>query len=359
MVTMKEVARAAGVSQASVSNAYNRTGRLSESQRGLILEVAERLGYLGPDPAGRSLRTGKVGAIGLMFTDSLAYAFDDPSAVFLLKGVAEVGELADIALTLLPFPPPREGEDAATRNRRDAQIVQRSLVDGFLMYSMPDDHPAVTAAIARGLPTVIVDSPTDLGVDFVGVRDRRAAKEIAAHLLALGHTRIGILVDRLNPDGASGLVSTARLRAARDAVPAERVAGYAQAIRAAGLRWADVPIVEAGGFTSSLFRAAVEKLISHHGLTAIIASTDGLALTAIEVLAERGVSVPRSVSVVGFDDLPAAETAGLTTVRQPLVEKGRRAAMLLTDPPTGRPRRIYLETGLVVRTSTARVRRGR
>jgi len=100
MPTMHDVAKAAGVSQAAVSYAYNRPHKLSEARRAHILAVAEKLGYAGPNPAGRSLRTGQVGALGLMITDSLPYAFDDPATTELLTGIPEVGELAEVALTL-------------------------------------------------------------------------------------------------------------------------------------------------------------------------------------------------------------------------------------------------------------------
>jgi DNA-binding LacI/PurR family transcriptional regulator len=204
MVTMKDVARAAGVSQPAVSYAFNRPDQLSTEVREHILQVASDLNYAGPDPVGRGLRRGSVGAIGLMITDSLPYAFDDPATVQLLRGVAEVGEMSEVMLTLLPLRSAAEAEDPAAVEAGQARMSGASLVDGFIVYSLPDGHRAVDAALARGLPTVVVDAPSGLGGSYLGIEDRLAARQAAEHLIGLGHRRIGVLMDRLSPDGRSG-----------------------------------------------------------------------------------------------------------------------------------------------------------
>jgi len=223
MVTMKDVARAAGVSQPAVSYAYNRPDQLSADVRERILQVATDLNYPGPDPVGRGLRRGSVGAIGLMITDSLPYAFDDPATVQLLRGIAEIGELSEVMLTLLPLRSAGDAEDPAAVEARQAKMSGDSLVDGFLVYSLPDRHRAVEAALSRGLPTVIIDAPRVRAGSYLGIRDRQAARHTAEHLLELGHRRIGVLVDRLSPDGRSGLVDAARRGHARDGVARERM----------------------------------------------------------------------------------------------------------------------------------------
>jgi DNA-binding LacI/PurR family transcriptional regulator len=360
MVTMKDVARAAGVSQPAVSYAYNRPDQLSADLRAHILRVAADLSYPGPDPVGRGLRRGSVGAIGLMITDSLPYAFHDPATVELLRGVAEVGELAEMMLTLLPLRSAGGRENPQDVEAQQAKMSSGSLVDGFLVYSLPDRHSAVEAALHRGLPTVVIDAPRVPDVGYVGIRDRQAARQTAEHLLGLGHRRVGVLVDRLSPDGKSGLVDSARRRQARDGVARERVAGYAQALRAAGLTWRDVPLVEAGGFDPASTERAVDLLLdSRHGLSAILASTDVLALQSLRALRARSVAVPDEVSVIGFDDIPEAVTAGLTTMAQPLVEKGRASAQLLLDRiRLDKRSTVMLPTELKVRASTAPPRSG-
>src|SRR5512133_3267167 len=105
--TMKDVAAAAGVSRTTVSNAYNRPGKLSVTVHARVLAAARELGYPGPDPVARSLRTGRVGTLGVLLAEALAFAFDDPAAILLLREVAEAGQLADLGLSLLPAPPER------------------------------------------------------------------------------------------------------------------------------------------------------------------------------------------------------------------------------------------------------------
>lgn len=354
VVTMKDVALAAGVSPATVSNAFRgRAGKLSETQRLRVLDVAAELGYHGPDPAGRALRTGVIGAIGAMFTETLSFAFDDASAVLLLKGISQIAEQADLTLSLLPFPPHTPGADAAARHQRDSRIVRDSLVDRFLAYSMPDDHPAVVTAVARGLPTVIVDAPFRQDVHYVGIRDRVAAREAAEHLIALGHSKFGIIVDRLVPDGRSGFVNAARLKSTQEAVPRERLAGYREAFTAAGIAWSSVPVLEAGGLTVPLFDVAADLLLDTHDVTAVLTVNDELGMAVLRACRRRNIAVPEQLSVVGFDDVPAAADVGLTTVHQSFVEKGRVAAQLLTDGAAVAPQRVLLPTSFVERTSTA------
>ncbi|WP_433869082.1 LacI family DNA-binding transcriptional regulator [Saccharopolyspora sp. CA-218241] len=348
------MAQVAQVSQATVSYAYTRPEKISSALRDRVLRIADEIGYAGPNPGGQNLRTGHFGALGLMMTDSLALAFDDPATTYLLRGIAEVGELAEVALTLLPFPAADIARSADERDAHAARVALRSAVDGFLAYAMPDRHPALDAVRRRGAQMVVIDSPLLPGVPSVGIRDRRGAEQAARHLLELGHRRIGVLVDRLAPDGRRGVVPRGRFRRIRDRVARERIGGYRSAFAAHGLDFGRTTVVEAGGFNRALSLRAARTLLDEGGFTAVLASTDVLALAALDVLAERGARVPEDISVSGFDDLPAAATAGLTTVSQPLVEKGRRAADMLVEVMRGGVgKRLLLPTELVARDSTA------
>jgi len=173
------VARAVGVSPSTVSNAFNRPERLSPALRERVLRTAAELGYGGPDPVARSLRSGRAGAIGVVFRRSLADAFDEPATVELLRGLSDVTDPRRLALVLVPgLPEPHPSIGPAVGN---------AAVDGLIVYSMAADDPLFQAARRRRLPTVIVDSPavadlaasgngpatTDPG--FVGIDDRAAA----------------------------------------------------------------------------------------------------------------------------------------------------------------------------------------
>jgi DNA-binding LacI/PurR family transcriptional regulator len=338
-VTLQTVADAVGVSRMTVSNAFSRPDQLSPQLRRRILQTAEELGYAGPDATARSLRRGRAGAMGLLFTEALGYAFADPYAVAFLRGLAEAGEHAGLGLLLVPLPPGRPVE---------------AVVDGFCVFSLPEGHPAVEVAVRRRLPLVLVDEPFDPRHPFVGIDDRAAARRLAEHLLALGHRRFGVVVDRVSHDGEGGPVSAERLAAATYRLARERVGGYRDALQAAGVRWEEVAVLEAPpNNRASGRRAGHQLLAAEPPPTAVLAISDVLALGVVDAATERGVDVPGRLSVAGFDDIPEAASSGLTTIRQPAEEKGRAAARLLLTPPAGPVEPLLLPTELIVRTSTA------
>jgi hypothetical protein len=155
------------------------------------------------------------------------------------------------------------------------------------------------------------------------------------------------------PDGRSGPADSMRQRGARSHVIRQRLAGYRDELTAAGIDWADVPVVECGPYSREAgYRAAGTLLDGPSRPTALLAASDELALGALRAAAERGIAVPEQLSVVGFDDAPTAAwaTSGLTTVRQPHYDKGRVAAEQLLKP-AGREETI-LPIELVVRGST-------
>lgn len=342
-VTLQTIADLLKVSRMTVSNAYNRPDQLSPELRRRILEAAERLGYPGPDPAGRLLRRGRSGVTGLIFTENLSYAFTDPVSVLFLAGVAQACEQHGHGLLLLP-------------SGADPQAVRQAVVDAFLVYSLSTGSAVVDAVLARRLPTVIVDEPRLEGVPFVGIDDRGGARAAADHLVGLGHRRLAVVADRLRPDGHSGPVTPRREAAATFDVARRRLAGYREACAAAGIAWGDVPVEEcASNVPEDGADAAARLLGSEDPPTAVLAASDQLAVGVLRYAAGHGIRVPERLSVVGFDDSPAAAAATppLTTVRQPIPEKGRTAGRLLLDPSAaGRGTEVLLPTELVVRRST-------
>jgi DNA-binding LacI/PurR family transcriptional regulator len=352
MVTMKDVARAAGVSQAAVSYAYSRPEKLSEGQRRAIMETAARLGYAGPSAAGISLRSGRSGAIGVMLMDTLEYAFTDPSTRSLLEGIVQTRRFDDLALTLLPLPHRGDAPDTGD------EAARRGVVDGVIVHSLPDDHPALLTLRSRGIPMVIVDAPHLPGIPLVGIPDQQAARGQVEHLVDLGHRRIGIVAERLLPDGFTGVVSTARRARSTERVVRERLKGYEVACTAAGLDFERVPIVEAGGFSVAEGMSAARTLLDHGDLTAVVTTSDTMAIATLDVARERGLRVPEDLSVIGFDDVPEAARHDLTTIRQPMVHKGRLAAEVLFTLLNGdpKPEDVSLPTELVRRRTTSRPR---
>lgn len=348
-VTLQTIADATGVSRATVSNAYNRPDQLSPALRVRILETAAALGYRGPDAAARTLRTGRTRSIGLLFTEDLRFVFTDPDTMLFMRGVAETSALAGSGLTLLPVPPGLDLGDSA---------VGSVAADGHLIFSVDRTHPAVDALVGSGRPIVTIDEP-DLGdhTSFVGIDDAAGAELAAHHLVGLGHRRLGIVLGRLGGEPRSGRVDPPREREISVRVARHRIEGYRAAIAASGVDPASTVLWEAGGNDPDCGRRATQDLLRTHGeITGLLCFSDQLAIGASQAAAKLGRRVPDDLSIVGFDDVPRASTwdPPLTTVRQPLVDKGRVAADLLLELIDHRPaRRIELPIELVVRASTA------
>jgi DNA-binding LacI/PurR family transcriptional regulator len=345
--TLQTIADRVGVSRTTVSNAYSRPDQLAPELREKILAVAREIGYAGPNPAARTLRRGQSRTIGVIFTESLTFAFSDPAAVWLLRGISEVCGEHGYTILLLPSPP---GE------RDTAAAVRDAVVDGFIVYCMPTGDPRLHALDDRSLHTVMVDESYRDTAAFVGIDDRAGARQAAEHLLALGHRRFAVITDRIKDDDYVGLASVERQREATFEVNRERLGGYAEAIEAAGLDWADVPVKECFPLSPRTGEREVAELLDRADQpTAIIATSDQLALGVLAAARRRGIDVPGQLSVAGFDDIDEASRShpGLTTIRQPLLEKGRIAARLyFAEWTDGPPAPVRLPTELIVRAST-------
>ena len=348
-VTLQTVADHVGVSRTTVSNAYNRPRELGTELRERILGAAAELGYHGPDAAARMLRSGRMGAIGLLFTEDLRFVFTDPDTTSFMQGVAETSALRGTGLTLLPAPPGADLADTAVRS---------AAVDGHLVFSVADDNAALHAVLARDLPVVIVDEP-DLGdrTSFVGIDDRAGARLAAAHLIELGHTRLAVLLGRTSAESITGPVDATRFERITVRIARERVAGYRSAFVDADLDPDELVLWEAGANDPDAGRrAATALLAAHPSVTGLLCFNDQIAIGASQAGQRLGRRIPEDLSLVGFDDVPRASSwdPPLTTIRQPLVDKGRAAAELLLEQIAGGPaRRIMLPIELVVRESSA------
>jgi DNA-binding LacI/PurR family transcriptional regulator len=342
-VTLATIAAELGVSRMTVSNAYNHPDQLSPELRSKVLETAKRLGYPGPNPLAATLSRGRVGALGLLFDDPLSYAFTDPAAVLFFGGVAAVCEQRQVGLVLAPGASP------------ETDLTRMALVDGFIAYcDIPDDE-RLQVIEERGLPMVIVDGPARPGSAHIGVDDEAAARAAAQHLLDHGHRRFGVVSLPFAPDGYEGAADAARQAAARFDCNRRRLLGYRDALEGADVEWAGVRVEERVPHGRDAGRRAAGSLLDRADRpTALLAMSDELAIGALQAAEERGIDVPGELSVVGFDDTPAASQArpALTTVWQPHGEKGEIAArLLLEDDDPGADR--TLPTKLVVRASTA------
>lgn len=355
-VTLSMLAQRLGISRATVSNAYNRPDQLSPQLRDRILGMAHELGYVGPDPTARALSRGSSGSIGMIFTEELSFAFSDPAAVQVLQGMATAAQGAGMGLLLLPVSP----VESAEGKEKAAATVHGASVDGLVIYSMPDGDPAVETALKRGLPTVLIDQPRIQGIPFVGIDDRRAARLALEHLLELEHEKLGIVAYRLGPDAMNATVSPKRLENSRYRLTRERFAGYQEALEGHAVGWEDITMVECSRMTpKDGYDAAKRLLTADVAPTALLTDSDQLAVGALQAARDLDITVPADLSIVGLDDIPPAGslTPALTTIRQPLYEKGFEAGRMLLDihKEGVEAEKAIMECELIVRDSTRRL----
>ncbi|HEX6350101.1 MAG TPA: LacI family DNA-binding transcriptional regulator [Candidatus Dormibacteraeota bacterium] len=330
-VTIADVARTAGVSKTAVSFAFNYPDRLGQATRDRVLQVAAEMGY-SPHPLARALSLRRSGAIGLLIPQSLSAIFSNPFTSELIQGLGSAFAEHDLALLLVP---PLAGslEDA----------VRQASVDGFISLGLTADDPTLETLAAMRLPTVHVDADPLSGA-VVNIDDRGGAEAAARHLIELGHRDLAVI-----------MLPGARARTGVTAVAGRRLAGYRAVIEDAGL---DEPLLVVAAATMEAGADAFGGLrASGRRPTAVLAMSDMAAIGMMAAAQEAGRRVPEDLSVVGFDDLPMAAWTrpGLTTVRQPIAEKGRLAAKLVISLLEGRRAAspAPLETKLVVRGSTA------
>jgi DNA-binding LacI/PurR family transcriptional regulator len=354
-ITLKAIAKRLGVAASTVSNAYNRPDQLSEALRTKILETAKQLGYSGPDPMAANLRRGKAGAIGVVYPHPLSYTFTDPVAVLFIQGIAQEAESAGYGLLLVGS---SEAYDEA------APLVSKATVDGFVVHNFAKDDSLFAIIVGRNMPIVLVESQISKGYPYIVVDDEKGAKDAAQYLLSLGHQRLGIIALELNNQTNEGIIDEVRQGRAVHPPSKNRLKGYQAAIVAAGLSWQkNVVVYETSDNTPDDGYRATAALLSHSlRPTALLVMSDQLALGALRYANEKGLEVPKDLSVVGFDDAPLAAqtTPTLTTVRQPYVEKGRLAGKLLIAQLKGESvESVTLPTELIVRGSSGKAKPGK
>lgn len=328
--TIFDVAERAGVSYATVSRVVNGSPNVRESTRQRVQSAMLELGYVAHVTA-QALARGRTQAIGL-----LAQEVDNPFFSVLIKGIDHEISAAGQDLLL-----------CTTHNRqeKEAQYVARlshGMVDGLLII-LPHELPAyVTQLRADRYPFVLIDHDSDApGCNVINAANRSGTREGIAYLIELGHRRIGFITGR--PDVGS---------------THQRLAGYHDALDAAGIARDDTLVVEGDFLEARGHEAAVALLARPHPPTAIFASSDAAAFGVLGAARDSGLRVPDDLSVLGFDDIVEASypSAALSTVRQPLREMGhvavRRLLSLIADPAQS-PERIVMGTELVVRRSTA------
>lgn len=342
-VRLRDVAAAAGVSQGTASNAFNRPHLVKPALLDQVREAALRLGYAGPAPAGRALRSGKSHAIALVVEESLEYVLSDRYTQRLLAGIAHVCDAEGSGLALVSL----------TSGRRVGWSIDTAIADGFILHCFAVDSPLIGLAQRRGLPFTAIDAGPVADGASVDIDNVAAARTAAEHLIGIGHRHLAVLSLDMADDGQVGLADIERQSRVRFASTGARLEGYRAACTAAGIAWSEVPVYETLNEPAATRDAVAALLQRQPRPTALLAMSDTIALAACAALADLGVAVPGDISVVGIDDIAEAALArpALTTIHQPIKEKGRIAALMLF----GRLERsaVVLPAPLVIRDSTA------
>jgi DNA-binding LacI/PurR family transcriptional regulator len=336
-----DVAREAGVSKASVSFAFNSPERLKPETADRIRQAATALGYR-PHPVARMLTAGSTATIGILSPQALAQAFANPFFSLFAEGVASVTE--DRGFGLLFISPLHGSLERA---------MARATVDGVIAVGLDRHHPEVESIRRAGVPTVLVDARAWPEHGAIEVDDTSGALAAARHLLELGHRDLLILsLYRSEAQDDEGSVMGRRMRGYQQALVEFGVTLGPERVRLARATFE--------GGEAAFLRAWEDGLHP----TGVLSMSDAAAAGVLQAARHLGLSVPRDLSVVGFDDLPLTRFTDppLTTVHQPVRRKGEEAARMLLgalspEPGLSGEHRV-LETRLVVRQSTAPVATG-
>jgi DNA-binding LacI/PurR family transcriptional regulator len=304
--TIRDVARHAGVSVATVSRVINNSPLVVETTRARVQAAVDELGYR-LNATARNLSIGRAMAVGVVVP-----FFTAPSVIERLRGVVERlgrGERRQYDLMLFDVEAP-EQRDGALRD-----LARRDRVAGLLIISLPVSDREVAALERDGMPAVLVDT-FHPRLPRVMIDNVHGGELAGRHLLAKGHRRIGFVGDL--PTNPYGFTSSE-----------DRRSGFVAALERAGVehdlgleRFGTHGRREAGLLTESLLALPDPP-------SAIFAASDLQAIGALQAAERLGARVPDDVAVIGFDDIDMAEIVGLTTIRQPLREGGALAADLL------------------------------
>jgi LacI family transcriptional regulator, galactose operon repressor len=328
MVTIKDVAREAKVSVATVSRVLNGSGPVSEETRRIIREVAGRMRYV-PHNGARSLITSKTETLGVLLPDLYGEFFSE-----VIRGMDNTAQRHGFHLLISRSYADKDEIDTAMRAMRgrvDGVVVMSPDLDDDSLLNLPSTIPVVLlCSVSRGNE-----------IDSLTIHNCRGAREMVNHVVARGHTRIAIIKG-----------------SARNYDAAERLRGYRMALRDGGMT-PEASLEREGDFTEAGgYAATLELLAMQERPTAIFAANDSMAIGALSALRESGVRVPEDMAVAGFDDIPLARFMDppLSSVRVPICELGARAVEMLLHGVTHKNdherRRERVSTELVIRRST-------
>ncbi len=334
-MTIRDIAREAGVSTATVSRALRGLPNVDPVTRAKVHAVAERLDYV-VSPAASRLASGRAGSIAVITPFVARWYF-----ATVLSGVERVLQRSELDLLLYSL-----GDPGEVHRMPPARRLRRR-VDAFLVIALDSDSPDLREVFELDLPVTLIGS-THEGTSSVSIDDIVGARGATQHLINLGHERIGLISGRPLPSPFTP--------------ERDRYRGYLEAMGHAGLT-VDPNLVTLGYFTVDGGETAMTSLLSlPEPPTAVFAISDEMAFGAVRALRRHGLQPGRDVSIVGFDGHDMSDLLDLTTVVQPVEQLGAEAAQALLErlvDPHLPARQVELGTHLLVRGSSGPPRAGR
>lgn len=330
-VTIKDIAKLADVSVATVSYVLNGNRYVSPELRSRVTDAIDELGY-SPNLVARSLRQSRTGTIGLIVPDN-----SNPFFAEIAKGVEDAGFEQGYSVILC------NSNAMPERELAYLEVLRSKRVDGIIFIATTAEIKSIRPLVEGGIPAVtFYRDSSDMNVDRFFIDNERAGYLATKYLIALGHRHLACI------QPASAVTPSAL-----------RIAGFKQALLEHGLEVDDILMPRGDNLFQGGWEAARTLLDSGRRITAIFASNDAMAIGCIRALRDRGLRVPDDISVTGVDDIHLATVIEptLTTVAQPKYEAGRQAVTMLVNRITGEygggARQVQLDIELIVRESTA------
>lgn len=336
-VNIYEVARAAGVSATAVSFAFNNPAEIGSDTAERIREAARELGY-SPSPLARAMASQKTNVIGLLAPGTIYSAFANPFIAQFLEGVGSVCD--EYSYNIQVVSPYKGSLEEATK---------RAPVDAYIVLGINESHEDIEPLRRRRVPFVVVDGESEL-VSSINVNNEKGAYTAASYFLSHGHRDFVILV--------FGMPASNIVRDAHTSTYVQRMNGYQRAFRDYGVEFSFDFVFEGETSLASGGRAFRTAWDSGRRPTALLSFSDVKALGALQEANRLGIRVPDDMEIIGFDNVPQAEFSrpALSTVAQPTVEKGRKAAELLfaelNSDSAVIPTRVVFDTQLILRETT-------
>jgi LacI family transcriptional regulator len=329
-VTIKDIARKADVSVATVSYVINKTRWVSPKLTSRVNAAIAELSY-SPNAVAQSLRQSRTKTIGLIVPDN-----SNPFFAEIAKGVEDAGFDAGYSVILC------NSNAMIERELAYVELLKSKRVDGIIFIGTTTETKHLRPLIRSGIPAVIFYRQSgNLDVDTFCIDNERAGFLATSHLIELGHREIAC-IQPASAATASG----------------HRVEGFLRAMQEHGLQCNEQLMPRGDNLLPGGWRAANELIKSQIPFSAVFACNDAMAVGCIRAFCEAGYRVPEDISIVGVDDIQLASFCEptLTTITQPKDQAGRQAVEMLLDRITGRhsdgPREIELEIKLIVRNSS-------